>query len=142
MAEELADDAGQWRAAHERWLRVGRARDRKVKEAERKLVVATGGLGLARWESACRRQRIVTVDDARLRARAVRARPAVESALCVREAVVVEQAAAVLAARSELARASSQMARYGVVGAMALGLSISQLRHLAAGPPDPTTRAI
>ena len=50
--------------------------------------------------------------------------------------MVVEQAAAVLGARSELAQASKQMARYGVVGAMALGLSIGQLRRLAAGPPD------
>ena len=142
LAEELADDAEHWRAAYDRWLSAGRARDRKVKEAERRLVAATGGLGLAHWEAACRRRRLVTVDDARLRARAVRARPAVESALCVREAVVVEQAVAVFAARSELAQASRQMARYGVVGAMALGLSVGQLRRLAAGPPDPTTRAI
>ena len=86
MAEELARDAEHWRAAYEGWLSAGRARDGRVKEAERKLVAATGGLGLARSEAACRRQRILTVEDARLRARAVRARPAVESALSVREA--------------------------------------------------------
>ena len=67
----------------------------------------------ARWGAAYRRQRIVTVDDARRRARAVQARLGVESALFARERVVAEQEAAVLAARSELARASRQMALYG-----------------------------
>ena len=137
LAEELASDAEHWRAAYEGWLRAGKVRDRKVKEAERNLVTATGGLGLARWQAACRRQRIVTVDDARLRARAVRAMPAVEVALSGRERVVAQQDAAVLAARSELAKASTQMARYGVVGAMALGLSVGELRRLARGSSRP-----
>jgi hypothetical protein len=137
LAEELADDAEHWRAAYERWLRAARARDRRVKEAERRLVAATGGLGLARWEAACRRQRIVTVDDARLRARAVRATRAVEAALSARERVVAEQEAAVLVARSELAKASSQMARYGAVGAMALGVTAGELRRLARPPSSP-----
>ncbi len=137
LAEELATDAEHWRAAYEGWLRAGKARDRKVKEAERKLVAATGGLGLARWRAACRRQRIVTVDDARLRASAIRARPAVESALSEREPVVAEQEAAVRDARSELAKASRQMARYGAVGAMALGVTAGELRRLARGPSRP-----
>jgi hypothetical protein len=134
LAEELATDAERWRAAYEGWLRAGRVRDRKVKEAERNLVVATGGLGLAHWEAACRRQRIVTVDDARLRARAVRATPAVEAALSACERVAVEQQEAVIVTRSELAEASKQMVLYGAVGAMALGLSAAELRRLAREP--------
>ena len=129
-AEELANDADRWRAAYEGWLRAGSVRKRKVKEAERKLVAATGGLGLARWEAACQRQRIVTVDDGRLRARAVRGRPGVEAALTARERVVAEQDKAVLAARSELAKASRQMARYGEIGASVLGLSTAGVLRL------------
>jgi hypothetical protein len=134
LAEELARDAEQWRAAYEVWLRAGSARNRKVKEAERKLVAATGGLGLAGWEAACRRQRIVTVDEGRRRARAVRSIAAVETARSARERVVAEQEAAVIAARSELAKASSQMVRYGELGAAALGLETVELRRLARRP--------
>ena len=43
-----------------------------------------------------------------------------------RERVVAEQEAAVLAARSELAKASRQMARYGEVGAAAVGLESAE----------------
>lgn len=134
MARELASDAERWWAAYEGWLRAGRVRDLKVKEAERNLVSATGGLGFSRWEVACRRRRIATVDDGRLRARAVRARPAVEAALSACKRVVAKQEAAVLVARSELAKASRQVARYGTVGAMALGLSVGELRRLARDP--------
>jgi hypothetical protein len=134
LAEELATDAEHWRAAYEVWLWAGRVRDRKVTEAERKLVAATGELGLAGWEAVCRRQRIVTVDDGRRRARAVRAIPAVETARSARERVMAEQEAAVIAARSELAKASRQMARYGEVGAAALGLESAELRRLARRP--------
>jgi hypothetical protein len=94
--------------------------------------LGVSGLGLARWEAACRRQRIMTVDDGRLRAKAVRARPAVEAALSARERVVAEQANAVLAARSELAKASKQMARFREVGASVLGLSSAEILRLGA----------
>ncbi len=137
LSKELASDAQDWWAAHEAWLRAAKARDRKIMDAERKLLAATGGLGLAYWESACRRKRIVNVEDARLKARAVRARPAVEAALSARELVLAEQEAATLSARLVLAEASRRMARYGVVGAGALGLSVGELRRLGRRPPRP-----
>jgi hypothetical protein len=57
--------------------------------------------------------------------------------LSARELMVAEQEAAFFVARSELAKASSQMARYGAVGAMALGVTAGELRRLARGPSRP-----
>ena len=119
----------------EGWLRAGRVRDPKVKEAERKLVADTGVLGLARWEVASRRRRIVEVDEGGLQARAGRARPAVEAALSVPERVVAEQEGAVLPARCELAEASRQIAGCGAVGAAALGLSSAELGRFGSSWP-------
>ena len=77
-------------------------------------LLATGGLGLARWQIACSRQRILPIeetkvsgpDPARGEVSAGRARYVVE-----------EREAAVLAARSELATASKEMNRHGAVAA-------------------------
>lgn len=85
VAERLVGEADRWRAAYGD-SRVAVARQvRASARAQRRLVRATGGLGLYRWSQACRRQRILTVADTRLRAGAIRARPAVEAALAERE---------------------------------------------------------
>jgi hypothetical protein len=97
-------------------------------------MAATGGSGVARWRAACRRARILTVQDAKLRARAVRARPVVEAALAERERVAAEGHEAMIAARSVLADASGRLAAYGPLAAVLTGLSPAELRRLARRP--------
>ena len=119
LAEELSSDAELWRAAYEGWLPVGRVRDRKVKEAEGRLVAATGGLGLSIWKAGGKanpRQAggggsVVRTRASGRRTRGSRARR-----------------------RFEPVKASRQMARYGPVGAAALSLSRAELCRLARCP--------
>ena len=54
-------------AYFEAWLKAITVRDRQVERAGRELLSATGRLGLARWERACSRQRIFTVEEAKVR---------------------------------------------------------------------------
>ena len=83
----------------------------------------------------------MTVEDARLKAKAARARPPVAAALSARERVVAEQEAAVPVAGSEVAKASRQMALYGAVGDTGLGLSVGELHSLARWPSRATNRS-
>lgn len=94
-----------------------------------------------RWEQACRRRRILTVVDARLRAKAVRARPAVEAALAERERALTDTDAAVVAARHSpgTVRKSKRMRSHGRLGVSLTGLSPREFGRVAR-QPTPSAR--
>jgi hypothetical protein len=83
-AGELAEAARRWREAYQAWESAVRRQEALVSRYDAMVLVATGGLGLVRWRAACRRRRVLTVADAKPRARALRARPAVEVAVARR----------------------------------------------------------
>jgi hypothetical protein len=62
----------------------------------------------------------------------VRATPAIEATLSGPRAAVAGQEAAVLAARSELAKASRQMVRMGAVVAASISLSSAEARSVGS----------
>ena len=99
---------------------------------------ATGGLSVARWEALCRRRRARTIEDARAKARAIRARSAVEEAVAERDGVLADAAAKVLAARVDVAEATKTVLRFGSPGADMVGQGASELRRFARRPAAPT----
>lgn len=131
----LAEDAGRYEHAYATWEAAVARRDRLVAAAERRVMSATGGLGYRRWELACARRRINTRDEARMVARAIRARPAVQAAVADLEQVRQSEEAAVLEARVELAEVAKVLSGYGQLGAQLSGLSSSELRRVARRPP-------
>jgi hypothetical protein len=132
--EQLAADVARWHGAYELWLAAVRQRQAGLERADRRVLAATGGLRVAKWRAACRRRRIATVQDAKLRAKALRARPAVEEALVERERVAADSDEAVLVARLALAEASKRVVLYGPLGTALTGLSADDLRRLARRP--------
>jgi hypothetical protein len=77
------------------------------------------------------RRRFRTVEDARVKARAIRARPAVEAALAEQERIVREHDADMSAAAFRLAELSRRIMGYGNIGVAATGLPPGELRGLA-----------
>jgi hypothetical protein len=132
--ERLAAEAARWRAAYDGWQGAVKQSELRLVRAELKVLGSTGGLGLAKWRAACRRKRIATVQDARLKAKALRARPAVEEALAEHARVRAEGDALVLLAKLVLAEATKRLASCGSLGAELTGLSPVQLRRLARRP--------
>ena len=98
------------------------------------LVAATGGLGLDRWRAALRRRRFRTIEDAKLKAKALRARPAVEAALAELDSIVSDRDAEVAAAASRLGQCSERVISYGRLGAVVTGMPIAELAR-----PRPTS---
>jgi hypothetical protein len=131
VGEGLAGEVQRWMAARHAWRRAAVLRDREVQRARRRLLVATGGLGLDSWERACGKRRFRTIEDAKRKARAVRARPAVETALADLERIEAEHDAAVEAARRELAVLSQRILSYGRLAVDLTGLPASELDGLA-----------
>ncbi len=128
---ELVEAARRWREAYQAWESAVRRQEALVSRYEAMVLAATGGLGLVRWGAACRRRRVLTVADAKLRARALRARPAVEVAVAARAKALAEQEVAVAAAGEVLRRASEELALFGHLGAAAGGTELAELRRLA-----------
>lgn len=102
---------------------------------DRRLTEATGGLSVARFEVLCLRRRARCVSDAKAKAWAIRAKPAVEAAVAERTRVLADADAELLAARADLAVATKALFRYGTVGLDMIGLGPSDLRRLARRPP-------
>ena len=134
-AEQLTDAAEHWRLAYDDWQRAIRVRDTVAKRMDRRVTKTTGGLSVARFEATCRRRFFHDIEDAKAKARAIRARPAVEAAIAERDRVVAVEDAKVLAARIAVAEASKVVVRYGALGADTIGQSASELRRLAHQPP-------
>ena len=134
VAGELVEATRRWREAYRAWESAVRRQEALVSRYEARVLAATGGLGLVRWRAACRRRRALTVADAKLRARALRARPAVELAVAERGEALAGQEVAVAAARDLLRRASEELALFGHLGAAAGGTELAELRRLARRP--------
>ena len=134
VAGELAEAARRWRKADQAWESALRRREALVSRHDAKVLAATGGLGLVSWRATCRRRRVLTVADAKLRARALRARPAVEVAVVERAKALAEQEVAVAGAREALRRASEELAKFGHLGAVAGGAELAELMRLARRP--------
>jgi len=133
--EQLAEAAEQWRLAYGDWQRATRVRDTVAKQMQRRVTKATGGLSVARFEVICRRRSFHDVEDAKAKARAIRARPAVNAAVAERDRAVALEDAKVRAARIALGEASKAIARYGTLGADTIGQSVPELRRLARQRP-------
>ena len=134
VAGGLAETARRWREAYQAWESAVRRQEALVWRYDVKLLAATGGIGLVRWRAACQRRRVLTVADAKLRARALRARPAVDVAVAERAKALAEQEVAVASAREALCTASEELALFGHLGAVAGGTELVELRRLARRP--------
>ena len=134
VAEGLAEAARRWREAYQAWESAVRRQEALVSRYDAMVLAATGGLGLESWRAACRRRRVLTVADAKLRARALRARPAVVAAMAEGAKALAEQEAAVDGAREVLRRASEELAPFGYLGATAGGTELVELLRLARRP--------
>jgi hypothetical protein len=133
--DALTEAGACWQRAYQTWQQALEHRDRVISRAERRVLRATGGLGLREWEVACRRRRINTGDEASIVARAVRARPEVRLAVEDADRLRAVEDGAVLAARLALAEATKQMVGYGTIGRQLTGLTSAELRQLARRPP-------
>ena len=134
VAGGLVEAARRWREACQAWQSAVRKQEALVSRYDAMVLAATGGLGLVRWRAACQRRRVLTVADAKLRARAIRARPEVEAAVVERAKALEEQEAAVASAREALRKASEELAKFGHLGAAAGGTELAELRPLARRP--------
>jgi len=133
-AERLAEAAAGWEDAYRRWEHAVGVRDRVVARMDRKLLVATGGLSVARFEAVCRRRSVRSVAEAEQKASAIRAKAGVEAAVAERVRAVTAADAAVLATRIVLAEASKIVLGYGTTGPRLVGRSRAELRRLARLP--------
>jgi hypothetical protein len=131
---EIASAVVQWRRAYDSWQQAIKVRGRCCEQMEHRITNATGGLSVARFEAVCRRRYFHDVEAAKAKARAIRARPAVEAAIAEQDRVVAVEDAKVLAARIIFAEASKAIARYGTLGLHMIGQSAPELRRLARLP--------
>jgi hypothetical protein len=138
VCDRMAEDAQSWHEAHRDWKLARSRRDEQVQRARERVVAATGGLGLDRWQAALRRRRFRTIEDAKLKAKALRARPAVESALAEVDSIVSDRGSEVSAAASWLGHCSERMVLYGKLAAVITGTPIAELRGLARLAPHVT----
>jgi hypothetical protein len=135
----MAEDAESWHEAHRDGKLACSRRDEQVLRARERVVAATGGLGLGRWQAALRRRRFRTIEDAKLKAKALRARPAVEAARAELDRIVSDRGAEVSAAASRLGQCSERVTSYGKLAAVVTGMPIAELRGLAHLAPHGTS---
>jgi hypothetical protein len=131
----MAEDAESWHEAHREWKLACSRRDEDVLRARERVLVATGGLGLGRWQAALRRRRFRTIEDAKIKAKALRARSAVEAALAELDSIVSDRGAEVSAAASRLGQCSERVTSYGNLAGIVTGMPIAELRGLARLAP-------
>lgn len=131
VCDRLAEDAEGWREAYRAWQQACARRDQRLSQAERQVMAATGGLGYARWRAVLHRRRFRTIEDAKLKARALRARPAVEAAVAERDRNVRDGDADVDGAAFRLAEISGRVTVYGNLAERATGTPVGELRRLA-----------
>jgi len=117
VAGELAALAVAWDEARTALAAAERRRGKALRSADRAVRAATGGVGERRWRIALERRRFHDVADAVEHARALRARPAVEAAVAVREQVRAEQDERVDEATQRVDALAERLAGYGLLGA-------------------------
>jgi hypothetical protein len=127
----MAEDAESWHEAHRDWKLARSRRDEEVLRARERVVAATGGLGLDRWQAALRRRRFRTIEDAKIKAKALRVQPAVEAALAELDSIVSDRGVEVSAAASQLGQCSVRVNTYGNLAAVVTGIPVAELRGLA-----------
>jgi hypothetical protein len=132
--DELIAAGDRWQRSYQAWQRAVEHRDRVIKRAEHRIVRATGDLGQRDWEAARRRRRIKTSAKASLVVRAGSARSEVQAAVEEAQRLQAVEAAAVLAARLELAEATKHVLGYGRVGQQLTGMTSAELHGLARRP--------
>jgi len=133
-AEVLDGAVARFEEAYWRWQKAVARRGRVAELGARQIRVATGGLGLYRFERALDRRRIYNSADARLLAGAVRAEPAVRSAVADAARRQAVENDSVLSARSDLVVASKELLRCGQLAVCRSGISERELRRLARRP--------
>ena len=133
-ADELIAAGDCWQRSYQVWQRAVEHRDRMIKRAERRVVHATGGLGQRDWEAARRLRRIKTSAEASVVVRAGSTRSEVQAAVEEAQQLLAVEAAAVLAARLELAEATKQVLGYGRLGQQLTGMTSAELHGLARRP--------
>lgn len=116
VAGELASLAVAWDEARTALTVVEGRRGKALRRAERAVRAATGGVGERRWRAALERRRFHDVADAVDHARALRTRPAVETAVAVREQVRAKQDELVDEARQRVDKLAERLAGYGPLG--------------------------
>ncbi len=131
-AEQFTDAAAHWRLACDDWQRAIRVRDAVAKRMDRRVTKTTGGLSVARFEATCRRRFFHDIEDAKAKARAIRARPAVVAAIAERDRGVAIEDAKVRAARIAVTEASKVLVRWG---ARCLHDRPERARTAPSGPP-------
>jgi hypothetical protein len=134
----MAEDAESWHGAHREWKLACSRRDEDVLRARERVVAATGGLGLGRWQAVLRRRRFRTIEDAKLKAKALRSRPAVEAELANLDRITSDSDAEVSAAALRLGKCSVQITLYGKLAAILTGVPLTELRRLSRFAPDGT----
>jgi hypothetical protein len=132
MCDRMAEDAESWRGAHRDWKLACSRRDEDVLKARVRVVAATGGLGFGRWRAALHRRRFRTIEDAKLKATALRVRPAVEAALAELDRIASDRDAEVSDAASRLGQCSERVTSYGNLAVILTGMPGAELRGLAA----------
>lgn len=132
-ATAIVELARRWHVAHDAWCDATRRRERVVTAADRRVINATGDLGLRRFEMACRRRRISTRADALLVARARRARPAVEHARQRLAEIQLVEDAAVHVARLHLVGVTTEVLCSGSIARDLTGRDERELRQLVRG---------
>lgn len=132
--EQLAEGAARWEEAYRSWERAVEVREQVAARTERRLLVATGGLSVARFEAVCRRRSVRSVVEAQQKASALRAMADVEAAVAERDRAVAAADATVLAVLTVLSEASRVVLGYGTAGPRLVGRSRAELRRLARLP--------
>jgi hypothetical protein len=133
-ADELIAGGERWQRSYQAWQRAVEHRDQVIERAERRVVRAAGGLGKRDWEAASRRRRIKTSAQAGVIVRASSARSEIQVAVEEAQQLEALEAAAVLAARLELAEATKQVLGYGRLGHQLTGMTSAELHRLARRP--------
>jgi len=133
-ADELAGAAAVWEDAYRSWEHAVDSRDRVMARMDRKVLVATGGLSVTRFEAVCRRRSVRSVAEAQQKASAIRARAGVEATVAERDRAITAADAAVLASRIVLAEVSKVVLGYGTAGPRLVGRSRADLHRFARLP--------
>ena len=134
--DAMTEAADCWQRAYRVWRQAVEHRDRVGARSERRVIRATGGLGLRQWGATCRRCRINTTAEACLVAQAVRARREVQVAVEEAEQLRAAEDAAVLDATLRLAETTKRVLRYGSIGQQLTGLTSVELQRVARRPPS------
>lgn len=108
--------AEAWLAAAEELEKALRDRDRATALWGARLLRATGGRSVARFEAVCRRRSYHNVSDAVVAARALRARPRVRALVAERDEALARCDERIAAARARLVEAGAVLDHFGRLG--------------------------